>query len=65
MAGLQNALDNGYGVRHCLDFLKGVKDLHCFILQAAVTLLLLHWGTITKVTRGEHFPHFLLAQQHY
>lgn len=32
VAGLQDALDDGYGVRHCLDFLKGVEDLHCFIL---------------------------------
>lgn len=42
MAGLQNALDNGDGVRDRLDLLKGVKDLHCFILEAAVAFLLLH-----------------------
>lgn len=32
MAGLKNALDNWYGVRHRLNLLKRVKDLHCFIL---------------------------------
>lgn len=48
MAGLQNALDDGYGIRHRLNLLQGVKDLHSFILQAAVPFLLLHCSGITK-----------------
>lgn len=42
MAGLQDTLDNRDGVRHSLNLLKGIEDLHGFILEAAVTLLLLH-----------------------
>lgn len=42
MAGLQDALDDGDGVRHCLDLLQGVEDLHGFVLEAAVALLLLY-----------------------
>lgn len=54
MAGLQNALDNRNGVRHSLKLLKRVKDLHGFILEAAVAFLLLHCrgrGDIKKQER--------------
>ena len=41
VAGLQDALDDGSGVGHSLHLLQRVKDLHCLILKAGVTLLLL------------------------
>lgn len=44
LTGLEYALDDWHRVRHRLHFLEGVENLHSFVLQAGVSLFLLHWG---------------------
>lgn len=42
LTSLQDSLDDWDGIRHCLHLLQRVENFHGFVLQAGVTLLLLH-----------------------
>ena len=53
LTGLQDSLDDRHGVGHGLHLLQRVEDLHRLVLQAGVTLLLLHWERRTE--RGFKF----------
>ena len=48
LAGLQDALDDWHRVRHRLHLLQRVEDLHRLILEAGISLLLLHCYTERK-----------------